>query len=390
MGENMRAENLAVTLGIVALVTSGAAPADEFVSIDRFVPHVSTVPANEGERVGLFVREKLSLASADRLEGGSAAEGRVVLFVHGVSVPSIPDFDLDYKDYSWMEYLAEAGFDTFAMDQTGYGHSPQPMMADPCNMNLNDQSVLAANPISRGCTRSYERTLTSSQTDWDEIDTVVDFIRELRGVERVSLLGWSLGGLRTGGYAARHPDKVDKLVLYAPFYQRESPSAAPENYPEPGPVMALQTRETLMGNRWGANVACENQVEPGIVDVVWRTIMGYDAYGSAWLPGEGVMRVRTASYWGWNAASAADIRTPTLIMIGEQDGLLAGADALYEDLTGTENKVLVHMQCATHFAVWEASQYKFMHEASKEWLTSGRYEGHTDGSYTVGFDKKAR
>jgi hypothetical protein len=32
-----------------------------------------------------------------------------------------------------MEYLATAGFDVFAMDVTGYGLSPRPMMDDTCN-----------------------------------------------------------------------------------------------------------------------------------------------------------------------------------------------------------------------------------------------------------------
>jgi hypothetical protein len=38
---------------------------------------------------------------------------------------------------------------------------------------------------------------------------------------------------------------------------------------------------------------------------------------------------------------------------------------------GLRNKAIVRMECATHFAVWEASQYKFMQEASLEWLNDG-------------------
>ena len=91
----------------------------DIVTIERFVPHVSTAPANNGQRVGIYLRERYSVAAADRWESGQSREGHVVLFVHGGSVSSIPDYDLDYKDYSWMEYLAEAGFDTFAMDHTG-------------------------------------------------------------------------------------------------------------------------------------------------------------------------------------------------------------------------------------------------------------------------------
>lgn len=351
------------------------------LSVDRFVPHVSTVPANEGERVGLFLHERLSAKTANRLDAGHSAEGHVVLLVHGISVPSIPDFDLDFEDYSWMAYLAASGFDTFAMDFTGYGRSPRPKMHDPCNMSSQDRSIIGVE--NSHCTPSYGYRLTSSQSDWDEIDTVVDFIRALRGVDRVSLVGWSLGGMRAGGYAAQHPEKIDKLILYAPFYLRTIPSHRPDVYPVPGPTFTLQKRETLLQARWGANVACEHQVEPGVMEAVWQSIMSFDSYGSAWLPGEGIMRVPNATYWGWNRELAARIAAPTLILVGNEDALLSAANALYADMTGTENKVLVQMQCATHFAIWEASQYQFMHKASSEWLSTGRYSKQTQGKYDV-------
>ncbi|MEJ2132935.1 MAG: hypothetical protein P8Y95_15240 [Gammaproteobacteria bacterium] len=114
----MPARRLMLMVAVATLSTSHGAHGD-IVSIDRFVPHVSTVPANQGEQVGLFLHEKLSTDYSDTLADGDSAEGRVVLFVHGLSVPSVPDFDLDFKDYSWMASLANAGFDTFAMDHTG-------------------------------------------------------------------------------------------------------------------------------------------------------------------------------------------------------------------------------------------------------------------------------
>jgi hypothetical protein len=105
----------AVCAAAGACAACGAALAEDALStIDRFVPHVSTVPANAGQKVGLFVREKLGAELQSRIAAGTAPEGRVVLFVHGVSVSSVPDFDLQFKDYSWMAYLASAGFDTFA------------------------------------------------------------------------------------------------------------------------------------------------------------------------------------------------------------------------------------------------------------------------------------
>jgi pimeloyl-ACP methyl ester carboxylesterase len=372
------------TIGVLIAVwaaticTSVVCAQSQHATVERFVPHVSSVPANKGEAVGLYLREKLSAATLQGIRSGETPDGRVVLFVHGNSVPSVPDFDLPYRDYSWMAYLADAGFDTFAMDQSGYGHSPRPMMANPCNLSEEDQGVLISSALEGTCAPEYSHTLTNSHSDWDEIDTVVDYIRELRNVDRVSLIGWSWGGIRTGGYAARHPEKVDKLILYAPGYERNGPSVAPDKLPSEGVPMTLQTHEALMSARWRDRVQCENQIDDSIQPVIWQEIMAYESYGSAWHP-DGVMRVRRGDYWGWNNEYAARVSAPTLILIGDRDFLLPAVRELYPDLTGTERKVMAIMECATHFAVWEKTQYRFMHEASKEWLQSGVLRGTSQG-----------
>jgi pimeloyl-ACP methyl ester carboxylesterase len=374
-----------VSLALVPLVPMIGDAENGLVTVERFVPHVSTVPANEGNAVRLYLREKLTDTTAADIARGSGS-GKVVLFVHGGSVPSIPDYDLAYKDYSWMGYLAEAGYDTFAMDQTGYGRSPRPMMDDPCNMDAENQAIVIPNPLAAPCTPSYAHGLTTVQTDWDEIDTVVDYIRELRGVDTVSLVGWSAGGRRTGGYAARHPEKIDKLILYAPGYSPDGPSEPPEAMPQSGVPMRLQTRDTLTQGRWQSNVVCEDQVDPGIRSALWQTIMSFDTVGATWGPPGGVMRVRAGnSGWGWNKEYAAKVEAPTLILVGEQDNPQARS-VLYDDLTGTDTKVLVTMACATHFAVWETSQYKFMHRASLEWLERNTYRGSRIGRFAVGYD----
>ncbi len=52
---------------------------------------------------------------------------RVVLFVHGAGTPAEVAFDTPSGDHSWMAYLANAGFDVFSMDTTGYGRSTRPV-----------------------------------------------------------------------------------------------------------------------------------------------------------------------------------------------------------------------------------------------------------------------
>lgn len=382
---------------LTAMLTWHAQPAQanqHILSIDHFVPHISTVPANEDEQVELFVRERV-LAGLNRSGRSISATGKVVLFVHGGSIPSVPDFDLPFPGYNWAEFLAQAGFDVFMMDVTGYGLSPRPTMDDPCNANPAQQAILIPNPLDAPCDPSYPFRLTNSQSEWDEIDTVVDFIRGFRGVDRVSLIGWSAGGPRIGGYASRFPEKVDKLVFFAPVYNRVAPSDPPDVLPLPGFPMTLQTYDGLFGGRWDSEVGCVDQFDPDIRDVIWAEIMAFDPLGASWgsppfdpdlSPTGGVMRVRTANSWGWNQEFAEQVDAPSLIVVGEFDSILMHSRRLFEDL-GTDNKVLIEVDCASHFLVWE-HQGDILLEGSKNWLLHGSIRGVRDGTFL--FDEDGR
>ena len=69
----------------------------------------SKVPAIAGQQSLVYVREKVRAGNALR---GATPPDKVVVFIHGAGTPAEVAFDVPYKDYSWMEYLAEAGFDT--------------------------------------------------------------------------------------------------------------------------------------------------------------------------------------------------------------------------------------------------------------------------------------
>jgi len=169
------------------------------------------VPANGGELVELFVRE--------RVKDSGKEPRKVVLMIHGLSVPILPGFELRTDHYDWALWLAQAGgFDVFMLDFQGSGRSPRPKMDDPCNVpKAQQQSILIPNPLSATCVPSYPFQLINSQSDWSELDTVVDYIRDIRGVDKVALVSWSQGSFRIGPYAVQHPDKVDSLLMYAPI-----------------------------------------------------------------------------------------------------------------------------------------------------------------------------
>ena len=97
---------------------------DPVLRIDHYVPVLSTAPAMENEMAQIYVRERTQASTSLR---SVSLEGQVVLFIHGAGTPSEVAFDVPVEGYSWMAYLAEAGYDTFAMDTTGYGRSTRPM-----------------------------------------------------------------------------------------------------------------------------------------------------------------------------------------------------------------------------------------------------------------------
>lgn len=340
---------------------AAAAKPSALITRDFFVPHVSTVPANAGQLIGLHVRQKI--ASRTDKAGGA----RVVLMVHGGSSPAVPVYDLDYKDYSWMNHLAAAGCNVFTMDLTGYGSSPRPLMDNPGNVNPEQQSIVMPRPLAAQRKPDHPYELVTIRHNWDEIGAVVDYLRQNCRVKRLSLVGWSAGCPRVGGYAAQHPDKVDRVVLFAGG--KPKPGLKIPERPGPGAPIKLQTRESLEKKRWDPAVRCPDQVEPGIRDVVWKQTMDWDRIGAAWGPAEGVMRIPNRTDFGWTPELAARLTAPTLVMTGEYDHP-EDRIAVYEQI-GSRYKTFLNIACGSHFIQWE-KQHLGLFTASREWLTTGK------------------
>src|ERR1700728_1734871 len=218
-----------VVLVFLMTASSYADDGERLLSVDHYVRVHSTVPAIAGQTTQIYVREVVRAGTALR-EAGSA--DRVVLFVHGAGTPAEVAFDVPFEDYSWMGYLPHAGFDVFSMDMTGYGRSTRPAaMNDPCNLSREQQLLFVPALITASCAATYGQQMTTLASDWNDISAVVDHLLALRHVDRVAMVAWSLGGPRAAGYAAQHPEKVRKLVLLAPAYNRDSAASAPAQVP---------------------------------------------------------------------------------------------------------------------------------------------------------------
>jgi pimeloyl-ACP methyl ester carboxylesterase len=367
---------LGALLALVSVSSSFAVDdSQQILAIDHLVSHISMAPATSGQVVQLYVRERVQAGVA--LTSPSFAR-RVVLFVHGATIPSEVAFDAQYQDYSWMAYLAQAGFDAFAIDLTGYGPSSRPQaMNDPCNVAPTSQTDLVPSPLADVCPSTYAGELTTMASDRDDIDAVVDYVRSLRHVEKISLVAWSRGGPRTGPYVATHPEKVDSLVMLAPGYMPGSP---PE--PMPTPAMGITTRQSFDAN-WDNQIGCADQYDPAIRNSLWGQLLETDPTGATW--GPGAYRAPTGgpvpTYWG---ALAGKIQAPTLLLSGENDKqvLPENVRALYADLK-TPHKVFAALACSSHPAAWE-TRHITLFQASAEWLLKGSVNGMSEGTLRLG------
>jgi pimeloyl-ACP methyl ester carboxylesterase len=371
----------AIVINVLFIQCTAADDGEHLLSIDHYVSLHSTVPSVAGQFTEIYVRERLQASTV--LRTGSVAD-RVVLFVHGAGTPAEVAFDVPYQDYSWMAYLAQAGFDVFAMDTTGYGRSTRPAaMNDPCNLARDQQATFVPEFLSAPCAPSYPHQLTTIASDWKDIDAVVDYIRALRHVERINLVGWSLGGPRAGGYAAQHPEKVQKLVLLAPAYDRNRAASAPAQIPAEGAAFNTQSHAEFTAN-WDRQVGCQDQYDPSASESVWSEMIQSDPVGATW--GPGVRRAPQVTSWGWNADMVGKTQTPMLMVSGEHDKQVPTERVreLYTDLP-SHQKVFIDLACSSHNAIWERN-HLLLFRASLEWLVQGSVNGKQEGMLRLGYE----
>jgi pimeloyl-ACP methyl ester carboxylesterase len=370
-------------LSILFLFVSIQAFADDgerLLRVDHFVPVHSTVPAITGQTTEIYVREVVKAGAALR---EAAQASRIVLFVHGAGTPAEVSFDVPYQDYSWMAYLAHAGFDVFAMDTTGYGRSTRPFpMNDPCNLSREQQMAFVPGLLSAPCAPTYGQQMTTIASDWNDIGAVVDHLLALRHVSKVNLIAWSLGGPRAGGYAAQHPDKVQKLVLLAPAYQNAAQSERPEEVPAKGAAFNTQSHAEFAAN-WDRQVGCPAQYDPAASEAVWSAMIESDPVGATW--GTGVRRAPQVTAWGFTQSVVAKMGVPTLAVSGAHDKQVpqARVQEFYTAL-GSKEKVFIDLACSSHNAMWEKN-HLLLFGASLDWLTKGTVNGTSQGTLRLGY-----
>jgi pimeloyl-ACP methyl ester carboxylesterase len=309
--------------------------------------------------IRLFVREKMQ-------EGNTRfTNENVIIFLHGATGPSTCDFDLDYKDYSWADWMVKRGYVVWMGDYRNYGYSTrEKAMDEPA---ANNQPV----------TRSYQALR--------DFEAMVNYIKRTRGVQKVTLVGWSWGAMLAGYYASLHSENVHKLVLYAPLYNFN-------DHTNLGPGSALQNKrkpyefnfalgayrvvsEAANTGRWNGEIPLESKDEyreAAVPAAYWSECLATDPSSNTRNPPSlrapnGVLEDSFYQATGrplWNASS---IYVPSLLIAGAYDTWSYPEDreGLMRDLVHAPVKRSVLIPDATHFVLFEKNRFQFFEEVLK-------------------------
>ena len=269
---------------------------------------------------------------------------RILLFVHGATYPAETAFDLKLNGLSWMDYIAQHGYDVYLVDVRGYGKSTRPPEMD--------KPAADNEPIVR------------TETAVKDVGAAVDFILKRRGVSKINLMGWSWGTTIMGWYTTQNNGKVNRLVLYAPAWIRNTAALTDSG----GKLGAYRTvsRDAAKG-RWLTGVAEDKKAD--LIPAGWfeawaDATFATDPVGAKQTPP--VLRAPNGviqdgrEFWGAGKAlyDPAGIRVPTFLAHAEWDADLPSY-MLYEyfaRLTNAPYKLYVQIGEGTHTVIMEKNR----------------------------------
>lgn len=310
--------------------------------------------------IKIFVREKMQ-------EGNKKfTDDNIIVFLHGATYPSTPDFDLQHKDYSWADFMVKQGFVVYMLDYRNYGFSTrEKAMDEPANNSK---------PVSR------------SYLVIRDIGAVVDHILKKRQVKKVSLIGWSWGAMTAGYYASLHSDKLHKIVLYAPAYAfplhtNLGPGSGLQDKRNPnefnfGKIGAYRLGTAEAGDkRWDGEIPTDDKAKYRDRDVQVafnEAALATDPTSKTRNPPSlrapnGVLEDTFYQATGKRIWNAANIYVPTLVIAGEFDTWSYAEDreVLMRDLVHAPVKRNVLIKDATHFVLFEKQRMELFNETLK-------------------------
>ena len=272
---------------------------------------------------------------------------RAVLYVHGGTFSSGLSVAYRFDGRSWRDELCDAGYDVWALDFHGFGvlSDPQHEMNEPAELHA---ALGRADDASR------------------QIEAAVGFILGQRSVERVSLIAHSWGTMAAGRFAVRHPDRLERLVLFAPITRRPGRGGAPR-LPAWGRVS--------LHEQWTRFVAdTPNGEDPAV------SKRHFDLWGEHFLDGDPGSRALAPPavkvplgplqdiYDAWAGElpyAPGFISSPVCIVRGATDSMCTDADAkwLFDELAASPIKRDVKLGRGGHLMHLEEGRYALYREA---------------------------
>lgn len=338
-----------VLLLLCALAGAPLAAAAQTATISRNDYHIDAVDPG----IKLFVRMKMAAGNT------RFTDDNTVVFLHGATYPSTPDFDLEYKDYSWADWMVRRGYVVYMVDYRNYG------------LSTREKAMDETAPANRPVTRSYLAIR--------DIGALVDHLRAKHKVARVNLIGWSWGAMLGGYYTSLHSEKVKKLVMFAPAYAfplhtNLGAGSGLQNKRKPYEfnyaLGAYRTNSAAQNQaRWDGEIPVPDKAEyreQGVVDAFAAAALATDPTSNTRTPPalrapNGVLEDTFHQATGrplWNASS---IYVPTLVIAGEFDTWSYPEDreGLLRDLSNAPVKRHVLIKDATHFVLFEKKRFEF-------------------------------
>jgi pimeloyl-ACP methyl ester carboxylesterase len=272
----------------------------------------------------------------EKTVGASDANKPTVLFVHGSSMASQPTFDLTVpgrEDSSAMDWFAQRGFNTWTVDNEGYGRSDKKR-----DINFD---------ISNGA---------------DDLEAATDYIMKTRGIGKFLVYGISSGALKAALFAQRNPDRVARLALDAFVWTGEGSPTLKER--------AKKLPEFRKMNRRPIDRAFVYSVferdHPGCAEK--RTI---EAFADAILALDDSMP--TGTYVDMTSklpiVDPEKITVPTIVMRGQWDGIASFEDLVkfFEKLPNPDKTFSV-MAGISH-ASFQQINYRMVYHILHSWFT---------------------
>ncbi len=267
---------------------------------------------------------------------------RTLMMMHGATFSSASLFDVAVDGASFMDVLAGAGYDVWAVDARGYGGSTRPPEMS--------RSPDAAAP------------LTPARVAVADLRAGIDFVCQHRGVERMGLLGMSWGATVAGALASELGAQVEKLVLVTPLWL----SGTPLRIDPGGQLGAYRVVDPkAYGAAW--RIAAPEHARHALIPEGWfeawvqatlATDLNSPAAGTVRAPSGAVQDVR--DHWTANTPlyDPAAIDCPVLVVCAEWDVDVRFdmAHDLFIRLTGAPYKRLVEIGAGTHMVLMERNR----------------------------------